>query len=142
MCIADGDIDGLMILIMWLILGNNRDGIRGMDNMIPIDIVITTWGREWMTKACLEALACNTRTPYRLIVIDNGSTKEAQQLYSNVAGVYTRFSCNRGLEYAKHTAMEFVESEYFISMDNDILVYAYEDKDWLQRLINLQYKHR
>jgi len=109
--------------------------------MKPVDIVITTWGREWMTKAVIKAIKLNTRSPYRLIIIDNGSTSEAQEKYLAEADVYIKMDFNRGLEPIKHLAQHFVESEYFISMDNDILVYAYEDKDWLERLVDLMEKN-
>src|ERR1035437_10059646 len=103
-----------------------------------IDIVITTWGREWATKSCLYAIEKNTRTPYRIILVDNGSDVYSQIKYLDIPNIiYIKLDRNRGLEYAKHIAMEFIESEYFISMDNDILVYNYPDIDWLQRLINL-----
>jgi len=109
--------------------------------MKPVDIVVTTWGREWMTTRCLEALHKNTKTPYRLILIDNGSDRVTQSWYATVADIYVKLDVNYGLEYVKWLGMGFVESELFVSMDNDILVYAYEDKDWLQRLIDLMNKH-
>lgn len=109
--------------------------------MIPIDIVITCWKREWMTKACIEAIKRNTRTPYRLIVIDSGSNGIYQPFIEKNADIYVKLDKNYGLEYAKHVAMTFVESELFVSMDNDILVYHYEDKDWLERLIELMEKY-
>jgi glycosyltransferase involved in cell wall biosynthesis len=108
-----------------------------MESQQPIDIVITTWDREWMTLLCLDALKQNTQTPYRLIIIDNGSVVNAQEVYNSLADVYVKLDKNHGLEYAKNLGMEFVESPLFVSMDNDILVYKYEDKDWLARLIEL-----
>lgn len=109
--------------------------------MKPIDIVITTWQREWMSMACIKSIKRNTATPYRIILIDNGSSELAQEFYLEFADIYVKLDKNYGLEYAKHVAMTYVESEYFISMDNDILVYQYLDKDWLQKLIDLMDKN-
>lgn len=110
--------------------------------MQPIDIVLTTWQREWMTLASIEALRRNTLTPHRLIVIDNGSNRNAQEVYMNRSDVYVKLDQNYGLEYAKWLGMKFVNSELFVSMDNDILVYDYlEDRDWLQRLIDLMKRY-
>jgi glycosyltransferase involved in cell wall biosynthesis len=104
---------------------------------MKIDIVLTTWKREWMTKLCIDAIKRNTYTPYRLIIIDNGSDRLSQEIYMNRADVYVKLDKNYGLEHAKWLGMQFVESELFVSTDNDILVYEYEGQDWLQRLINL-----
>lgn len=106
--------------------------------MIPIDIVLTTWKREWQTKLCLTAIKKNTmETPYRLIIIDNGSPPEAQELYLSVSDIYIKMDENCGLEKAKNLGMNFVKSEYFVSTDNDVLPYYYENGDWLHRMIDL-----
>jgi GT2 family glycosyltransferase len=112
-----------------------------MEPKKPIDIVITTWKREWMTELCIEALKRNTITPYRLIIIDNGSTQDASTKYFKEADIYVKLDRNYGLEHAKWVGMQFVESELFISMDNDILVYKYEDLDWLGRLVDLMNRY-
>jgi len=107
-----------------------------MEQKQPIDIVITTWRREWMTQSCLQALRVNTSTPHRIILIDSGSNPENQDLYAHMADVYVKLDQNRGLEYAKYLGMQFVESPLFVSMDNDILPYKYEP-DWLGQLVGL-----
>lgn len=106
----------------------------------PIDIVVTCWKREWMTEICLQSLRRNTKTPYRLIVVDNGSGYWLQETLVNTADVYLKLDRNYGLEYAKNLGMYFVESKYFVSMDNDILVYNY-DPDWLSQIIELMDTH-
>jgi len=106
-----------------------------------IDIVLTTFGREWQTSACMRALRQNTFTPFRLIIIDNGSTYSAQEKYISDADIYVKLDKNRGLEYAKWIGMQFVESELFISTDNDILPYCYANPDWLKRLVDLMNKY-
>lgn len=108
--------------------------------MKPIDIVLTTWGREWMTDICLFVLRQNTKTPHRLIVIDNGSLKPMQISYLSQSDVYVKLDYNHGLEWVKHLGMQFVESELFVSMDNDILPYQ-TDPDWLSKLVDLMAKY-
>jgi glycosyltransferase involved in cell wall biosynthesis len=102
----------------------------------PIDICITTWNRELMTGHCIQAIKQNTKTQYRIILIDNGSNWVAQESYPSMVDIYIKLDRNYGLEYAKHQAMNFVTSKYFVSMDNDILVYNY-DPDWLSQLVRL-----
>jgi len=102
--------------------------------MKPISIVMTTWMRENITTLALASLATNTDFPYRLIIIDNGSDPYAEVLYRSIADVYHKFDENVGLEAAKNYAMRFVDSDYFISTDNDILVPNLSGSDWLTRL--------
>lgn len=95
-----------------------------------------------MTKLAIEAIKKNTwGTPFRLIVIDNGSISDAQELYLTSADIYVKLDKNYGLERAKNIGMQFVESELFVSTDNDILPYFYDDKDWLTRLVGLMDKN-
>jgi GT2 family glycosyltransferase len=109
--------------------------------MKPIDIVITCWQREQMTANCLDALRLNTRYPYRIILIDNGSQSSFAQNWMKQCDIYVKLDRNYGLEHAKHIGMSFVESDLFISSDNDILVYNYEGKDWLERMVDLMNKY-
>lgn len=107
-----------------------------------IDIVMTTWKREEITKLSLKVLEKNTNYPYRLILIDNGSNSKAQSLYAKKADIYIKMDRNRGLEAAKHIGMDYVKSDYFISTDNDILVppdgpLTDNQGDWLESLIML-----
>lgn len=112
-----------------------------LENKQVCDIVVTTWKREWMMRSCVKALSRNTSTPFRLIIIDNGSKRSDQEWYSEVADVYVKMDKNYGLEHIKHLGMSFVESELFVSIDNDILVYHYENPDWLGRLIDLMNRY-
>jgi GT2 family glycosyltransferase len=70
-------------------------------------------------------------------VIDNGSEDWLQKSLVGTTDIYVKLDKNYGLEYAKHLGMQFVTSRYFISTDNDILIYKYENPDWLGRLVNL-----
>jgi len=107
----------------------------------PIDVVLTVWQREWMTELAIRALRRNTRVPIRLIIVDNGSDTTRQHWYQEVSDIYVKLDHNYGLEHAKWLGMQFVESDLFVSMDNDILVYHYPEEDWLTRIIKLMYKY-
>lgn len=105
-----------------------------------INIVLTTWLRESITMTMLEALEKNTQTPYKLIIIDGGSEKFYQEYFMKKADVYVKLDKNHGLEYAKNIGMQFVDSDLFISTDNDILPYKY-DPDWLSQLVDLMNRY-
>jgi len=107
----------------------------------PIDVVMTCWKRERMTSSSIYALKLNTQTPIRLILIDNGSNPVYTQQFARQADIYVKLDKNYGLEYTKNLGMQFVTSKLFVSTDNDILIYKYENPDWLQRIINLLDTH-
>ena len=56
-----------------------------------IDIIITSYFRKDFTKKCIESIREFTKTPYRLIVVDNGSDKETVDMLS-VMGIDNLFS--------------------------------------------------
>jgi glycosyltransferase involved in cell wall biosynthesis len=112
-----------------------------MESKQFVSVVLTTWQREWMTELAIRALRRNTRVPIKLIIIDNGSDRERQHWYQETADIYVKLDHNYGLEHAKWLGMQFVESDLFVSMDNDILVYHYDGDDWLTRIIKLMHQH-
>lgn len=110
-----------------------------------MDIVMTSWNRPQFTYTAIESIVRNTQSPYRLIVVDNGSEGSMQMqlrrmLDEGKIQTLVLFDHNYGLEYAKHRAMTFVDSRLFVSTDNDILAYEYHP-DWLSRLEVLMDKY-
>lgn len=107
--------------------------------MEPINIVMTTWNREEFTRRSIKSIQDNTKYPYRLIIIDNGSdSKEFRDWLSKTCSEGVFLDKNYGLEYAKNKGMELVTSELFVSTDNDILAPKPKDgKDWLGTLVGL-----
>lgn len=98
----------------------------------PIDIVMVTYEREEFTKNTFSHLRTRTRTPYRIIQVDNGSNR---QYFGG--DVVIKLNNNFGLEVATNCAMNFVESEFVVTIDNDILVPERQPDDWLLSLIRL-----
>ena len=106
---------------------------------MTVDIVIATWQRLDFTKACINHIVERTRTPYRIIVVDNGSTDGSQEWLSNCPHVDTLVlsEANYGIHWAWNTGLSLVRSKpYFVTTDNDILAPALEP-DWLSRLVAL-----
>lgn len=107
----------------------------------PIDIVMTCWNRVDLTKNTINYLRERTKHPYRLFVIDNASTDGTEILlkFTEKSGdVFhsLRMSKNTGIHMAWNTAVGLVESEYFITTDNDCYVPDL-DPDWLSQLVTL-----
>jgi glycosyltransferase involved in cell wall biosynthesis len=98
-----------------------------------IDIVLTAWEREEFTQKALLSIKHNTFHPYRLILIDNGSKHQGWLTQAKMDGlidILILMDKNYGLETAKNLAMNFVESDLFVSTDNDILA----SSCWLKKL--------
>lgn len=110
----------------------------------PVDIVMVTWHRPEITEMAIKAIAKNTkRKNYRLIVIDNGSKQEMQEMLVRLQDEELIDNLilneeNIGLEPARTQSLDSLESEYFICADNDCLPPKIENgKDWVERLVEL-----
>ena len=108
---------------------------------IPIDIVVVTYFRFAFTRKVLQHIRARTKTPFRLIVVDNGSqdgTREYLQNLKDAGEIYKLKLLNKniGLQAAKNIGLEHVESKYFVDTDNDCLCPSLEP-DWLEQLVGL-----
>lgn len=108
-----------------------------------IDIVLVSWYRPKITELTIRTIHRNTRREnYRLIVVDNGSPKEQQDMLCQLQdnGYIDELllnDTNLGLEPARNQGLMLVESEYFICADNDCLPEPQTDTDWVEKLVNL-----
>ena len=84
------------------------------------------------TKACLKSISRNTKSPYKIIVVDDGSTEETKkslQGFENITLVKNQGA--PGFPSACNTGMRMVGSEFFVIMNNDVEV----TKEWLSMLL-------
>ncbi len=109
----------------------------------PIDILMTTYFRKDFTKKCLDYLIERTKYPFRMIVVDNGSTDGTRELLQDYEKQYPAIfkrvillNENKGLQASKMIGMDYVESEYFVNTDNDVLPPLLEP-DWLSQLLDI-----
>jgi len=107
------------------------------------DIIIPIWNQLLMTQRCLEALRQRTRTPHRLILIDNGSGEETQKYLESLAeppswpGVLVRNEENRGYIQAVNQGLRISTAPYVCLLNNDVVVTT----GWLERLIQFCKSH-
>ena len=116
--------------------------------MNPIDILLISYHRQEFTRQTIDSIRERTTTPYRLIVVDNGSSVDMQQMLMdyhmmNVIKVLILLDRNYGLEYAKNTGLRFVDSQpYFVNTDNDLVIEAPTGEgDWLSKMVKLMGTH-
>ncbi|WP_246539312.1 glycosyltransferase [Telmatocola sphagniphila] len=104
-------------------------------------IIILCCNEAAYTRRCFESLLLHTRSPYELIVIDNGSTDETEfllQEYSEKFGadrwLMIRNEHNLGFPKGVNQALKVAHGEYVVLLNNDTIVTA----DWLEALIDWQ----
>lgn len=114
--------------------------------MNPIDIVMVTYNRLEFTKKAVRYLKERTKTPYRLIVVDNNSNDGTQPFLLNMKeqGFVQHIILleeNYGIHMAKNYGLSLVRSTpYYIDTDNDLLC-ANLEPDWISRLSALMDKY-
>jgi len=107
------------------------------------DIIIPIWNQLSLTQRCLEAVRKKTRTPHRLILIDNGSEEGTRKYLEGLAespswtGVLVRNEKNRGYIQAVNQGLKISTAPYVCLLNNDIVVTA----GWLERMIEFAGSH-
>lgn len=104
--------------------------------MINHLICVTSYNRLDFTLMCLDNLYRNTITPFRLVIVDNGSGKEVtdriEDFISGIGNVtLIKNPENIGISKALNIALSVREPhQTFTKLDNDILIFG--KNTWLQ----------
>jgi len=113
--------------------------------MKEIDIILITYNRLQLSKQTIEELYKRTKTPFRLIIVDNVSEdgtrdylKELAIKNENVELVLLDKPVNICMAY--NEGFKRVKSELFITMQDDVIIPELEP-DVIQQLINLINKY-
>ena len=85
----------------------------------------------WFAKHCIQRIKDNTKVPYELILIDNGSVIGSDYL-KREADVYIRNEENLGFAKAVNQGIEASKGEYICVINNDVFVWP----DWLRIMIS------
>jgi GT2 family glycosyltransferase/predicted Zn-dependent protease len=101
-------------------------------------IIIPCCNEAACTRLCLDSLLRNTRPPYELILVDNGSTDETPALLEEVRGMpgplrveVVRNDTNRGFAAACNQGLAKAQGRYLVLLNNDTVV----TPGWLDGLI-------
>lgn len=89
-----------------------------------IEIVIPNWNGSKMLQHCLESLAEQTFTDFSVIVVDNGSTDDTEDMltrdYPSVNLI--KFSYNTGFSVAVNAGIEKAQADLVLLLNNDMEV--------------------
>ena len=111
----------------------------------PISIILLTFNRLRLSKKTIDSLYERIKTPFKLIIVDNASQDETREYLiklskekGNIKLILLDKPLNICMAYNK--GFEQVESELFITMQDDIIVPDLEP-DVVQQLISLMNKY-
>lgn len=106
-------------------------------NNKKVDIILPVWNNLIFTELCVSSIRNNTDTPYRLIIIDNGSTdgtaeylKNLQREMDNLMVITNKE--NLGWCKAINQGIEAGISKYVLFLNNDTIVTT----NWLKKMID------
>jgi len=103
------------------------------------DIVMLTYNKQELTKNCIDSFLANTKTPCRLIVIDNCSTDETREYLSTLKDTsICKFKVifnreNRGFVGGMNQGIELSRAPYICLANNDLLF----GPGWLAEMISV-----
>ena len=103
------------------------------------DIIIPVWNQLKLTKRCIEHIAGNTRYPYQLIIIDNGSQKPTEDYLKKTARddklrvTLIRNQDNLGYVKAVNQGISVSCADYICLLNNDTEVCG----QWLAELVRV-----
>ncbi|MFH1753517.1 MAG: glycosyltransferase family 2 protein [Candidatus Omnitrophota bacterium] len=100
------------------------------------DIIIPVWNQAECTRRCVESVKKNTRYPYRLILIDNGSESETGDYLARLASdsaniLLIKNRENLGFIKATNQGLEASDAPYACLMNND----AEATPGWLETMV-------
>ena len=107
------------------------------------EIIIPIWNQPGITQSCIEAIIKNTRYPYRLILIDNGSDSETKRYLKGLKRqddpriTLLRNEANLGFVKAVNQGMRASRARFLCIMNNDTT----PAPGWLERLVGFAQAH-
>lgn len=117
---------------------------RGPAAVLPsgdktVNITMLSYNRLDFTKQAVAALPVHTEHPYRLVVVDNGSTadtvawlKDARR--RGLIDVLLLNENNLGVAVAANQGWQVFETDYYVKLDNDIVI---EKHGWLGEMVRV-----
>ncbi len=103
------------------------------------DIIIPVWNQLQLTKDCIEHIIKNTRHPYKLVIIDNGSERQTEEYLkgidrdSRLQVTLIRNEKNLGYVKAVNQGLRASDADYVCLLNNDTKV----GEQWLEELIKV-----
>jgi GT2 family glycosyltransferase len=96
-----------------------------------VSIVIPVFNLVDYTRICLESIWRNTKHPFELIIVDNGSTDGTVEYLARLPCMVIRNDVNLGVPKAFNQGIRASSGKYVLTLNNDTIV----TPDWLSRMV-------
>lgn len=99
-----------------------------------ISVIVVNINRRQMLVECFQSLACQTKLPLEVILVDNGSTDgslDVPELFPGLNIRVIRNTTNQGFCAANNQGFSIAQGGFFALLNND----AVADAEWLQSLV-------
>lgn len=117
---------------LWIPKDERRDFRAGQTTAIEADIIIPVWNHLDLTKRVIQSVRDNTSVPYRLIVVDDGSTDGTAEWLAEQYGLTVITNeTNLGFAPSVNRGLQAATAPYVVLLNNDVEV----DGPWLKTLI-------
>lgn len=87
-----------------------------------VSIILPTYNRAYIIKKSIESILAQTYTNYELIIVDDGSTDETENVIREINDErirYSKFLANSGVCAARNYGIEVSSGEYIAFQDSD-----------------------
>ena len=101
-------------------------------------IVTLSWNAPLYTELAIESIKNVTRSPYEIIIIDNGSDEETRRRLGAIEGVRVIYNdINTGFAHGCNQGIAAARGDHVVLLNNDVIV----TDGWLEALLDVQRKH-
>lgn len=90
---------------------------------ILISIIIPVYNASKTIKECIEAIYESDFTGYEILVIDDGSTDDSENIVNKFQDVRYFKKANEGSAAAKNYGAKIAKGEYLYFLDSDVIIY-------------------
>jgi len=99
----------------------------------PMTTILILTSDGWVhTQNCIDSIKRKTKSPYKILVIDNGSTDgTVEALRKDHSVFHIENSCNLGFGRGFNVGLMLIDTPYFVLSNNDVIV----TNDWLAKMI-------
>lgn len=87
-----------------------------------LSVVVLTWNNLPLTRRFVASVRSHTKTPYELIIVDNGSARDSVDYGQEAADVFIRNETNRGFAVGMNQGLAVARGTTVAFCNNDTLV--------------------
>jgi len=100
-----------------------------------VSVIIAVWNQLGYTKLTVESILKNTKPPFELVIVDNGSKPNVKAYFDSLKGAaditYIRNEKNLGPIRAINQGMSSARYNYLAVMHNDVVIF---EDDWFGKI--------